>query len=248
MVIRREFLKQSLLFSAAIASGIKFISMPAYAGGKHWDRTLVLLELKGGNDGLNTLVPYTDEEYYNLRPTLGIKRDNIIPISDKIGNARLKFSLLPAVKTLMFPLSALCWPPVTGASKTFAPFDSINFDNLIISFLSVVLISIHKWFLFKYLEIVLITFLSCNNNSINESEEKQITVSNSNKSVIQKKGGKPQDRYSCVINTSGYCIFTGNPHQTGLKPKSNEIIDKEGNYLFSLEEACLLYTSDAADE
>mgnify|MGYP001420031760 FL=1 len=59
--------------------------MPAYAGGKHWDRTLVLLELKGGNDGLNTLVPYTDEEYYNLRPTLGIKRDNIIPISDKIG-------------------------------------------------------------------------------------------------------------------------------------------------------------------
>ena len=85
MVIRREFLKQSLLFSAAIASGIKFISMPAYAGGKHWDRTLVLLELKGGNDGLNTLVPYTDEEYYNLRPTLGIKRDNIIQISDKIG-------------------------------------------------------------------------------------------------------------------------------------------------------------------
>ena len=50
----------------------------------------------------------------------------------------------------MLPLSALCCPPVTGASKTLAPFDSINFDNLIISFSSVVLISIHKCALLIY--------------------------------------------------------------------------------------------------
>ena len=88
-----------------------------------------------------------------------------------------------------------------------------------------------------FVVLILIIILSCKNDSINISEEKYITTSDSNKSVIQQKGGKPQGRYSCIINTSGYCIFTGNPHQTGLKPKSNNIIDKEGIYLFSLREA-----------
>jgi len=88
-----------------------------------------------------------------------------------------------------------------------------------------------------FIVLILIIILSCKNDSINNSEGKYITASDSNKSVIQQKGGKPQDRYSCIINTSGYCIFTGNPHQTGLKPKSNKIIDREGIYLFSLREA-----------
>jgi uncharacterized protein (DUF1501 family) len=85
MMQRREFLKHSVLFSAAISSGIKFIPAPAYAGGVNWNRTLILLELKGGNDGLNTVIPYSDENYYELRPTLGIKRDKVIQISDKVG-------------------------------------------------------------------------------------------------------------------------------------------------------------------
>ena len=91
--------------------------------------------------------------------------------------------------------------------------------------------------------LVLIIILSCNNDSNNDSERKHMTVSNSNKSVIQQKVGKPQDRYSSVINASGYCIFTGNPHQTGLKPRSNEIIDREGTYLFSLGEAVAINSS-----
>jgi len=94
-----------------------------------------------------------------------------------------------------------------------------------------------------FIVLILIIILSCKNDSINISEEKYITTSDSNKSVMQQKGGKPQDRYSCIINTSGYCIFTGNPHQTGLKPKSNNIIDKEGIYLFSLMEAVAINSS-----
>ena len=35
---------------------------------------LVVLEMSGGNDGLNTVVPYADDNYYRLRPTLGIQK------------------------------------------------------------------------------------------------------------------------------------------------------------------------------
>ena len=35
---------------------------------------LVLVQLAGGNDGLNTFIPYEDSNYYKLRPTIGIKK------------------------------------------------------------------------------------------------------------------------------------------------------------------------------
>ena len=44
-------------------------------------RTLVLLELKGGNDGLNTVVPYSDEKYYKLRPQLAVRREQVLQLS-----------------------------------------------------------------------------------------------------------------------------------------------------------------------
>src|SRR5215216_4347880 len=46
---------------------------------------VVLVELKGGNDGLNTVVPYTDAAYYALRPKLAIARDDVVQLSDRIG-------------------------------------------------------------------------------------------------------------------------------------------------------------------
>ena len=85
MIQRREFLKYSMLFPAIVASGVKLILPPAYASDQNWDRTVILLELKGGNDGLNTVIPYTDDLYYELRPALGVKREKVIQISDKFG-------------------------------------------------------------------------------------------------------------------------------------------------------------------
>jgi uncharacterized protein (DUF1501 family) len=49
------------------------------------DRILVVVELSGGNDGLNTLVPFGDDAYYKHRPTLGIKPDKLRKIDDHFG-------------------------------------------------------------------------------------------------------------------------------------------------------------------
>ena len=52
-------------------------------GTGHADRTLVVVELAGGNDGLNTVVPIADPAYRSLRPTLGVA--DAIPLDDVIG-------------------------------------------------------------------------------------------------------------------------------------------------------------------
>jgi uncharacterized protein (DUF1501 family) len=49
------------------------------------DRILVIVELSGGNDGLNTLVPYGDDAYYRHRPTLGIRPQKLLKLDDHFG-------------------------------------------------------------------------------------------------------------------------------------------------------------------
>ncbi len=48
-------------------------------------KTLVVIQLTGGNDGLNTVIPYGDDAYLNNRPTLGFRDSQVLHLSDKIG-------------------------------------------------------------------------------------------------------------------------------------------------------------------
>jgi len=48
-------------------------------------RILVVLQLSGGNDGINTLVPFADPAYATLRPTLGIGANDVLRLTDSLG-------------------------------------------------------------------------------------------------------------------------------------------------------------------
>ena len=64
------------------------------AAAKKSGRRLILIELSGANDGLNTVIPYSDDRYYGLRPELAIKKNDSITITDD-------FSLHSALKDLV---------------------------------------------------------------------------------------------------------------------------------------------------
>ena len=49
------------------------------------DKILVMVNLNGGNDGLNTVIPYQNDIYYNLRPNIAIPGGSVIPLTDELG-------------------------------------------------------------------------------------------------------------------------------------------------------------------
>ena len=85
---RRHFVN---LFSSASGAALLSAHAPGWAqavarrAASADDRILVLVELKGGNDGLNTVVPYTDSAYYQMRPVIGIKPDEVIRLDGTTG-------------------------------------------------------------------------------------------------------------------------------------------------------------------
>ena len=78
---RRELLQA--LGALGITAGLPITSTRAATGGEK--RILVVVELSGANDGLNTLVPYTDDAYYRLRPTIGLPADRVRKVDDRYG-------------------------------------------------------------------------------------------------------------------------------------------------------------------
>jgi uncharacterized protein (DUF1501 family) len=88
---RREFLRFSMAGSSMIALtgaipnflGRTAAQAPAAQQAGARDTILVVVQLTGGNDGLNTVIPYNDADYIRLRPTLKIQ--NSLRVNDRIG-------------------------------------------------------------------------------------------------------------------------------------------------------------------
>jgi uncharacterized protein (DUF1501 family) len=84
MLSRRDFLKRSSLIAAApFIPG--FIERTARAAEPGKDPILVVLEMTGGNDGLNTVVPHRDDGYHRLRPTLRYQANQLVKVNDELG-------------------------------------------------------------------------------------------------------------------------------------------------------------------
>jgi uncharacterized protein (DUF1501 family) len=72
-IARRRFVQQGSVAVAAFGFGAL-----ARAGSEERTRLLVLLELRGGNDSLNTVVPVEDGRYFDLRPRLALRDDAVV--------------------------------------------------------------------------------------------------------------------------------------------------------------------------
>lgn len=82
---RRKFLKQNVLASSLffVPSFVKAFenAIKDSLGFKK----LVIVQLSGGNDGLNTIIPYTNDIYYKSRPNIAISKNDCIKITDEFG-------------------------------------------------------------------------------------------------------------------------------------------------------------------
>jgi uncharacterized protein (DUF1501 family) len=90
MLRRREFLGTGAagLSYVSLAGGMPPLFARAADAAKQKDandHALVIVELEGGNDGLNTVIPFEDALYYRNRRTLGIPKKDVIRLSDLVG-------------------------------------------------------------------------------------------------------------------------------------------------------------------
>ncbi len=89
----------------AAGSGLVLAQAPSWAqavvqsgaqrAGGVADRVLVLIELKGGNDGLNTVVPHADPAYYQMRSSIAIPQADVLRIDPKVGLHPALAGMLP---------------------------------------------------------------------------------------------------------------------------------------------------------
>jgi uncharacterized protein (DUF1501 family) len=85
MFTRRDFLKSSTLLALA-PTVPAFLAQTARAARPAADaRALVVLQLDGGNDGINTVVPFADEGYAKHRKALRLARNSLVKINDSVG-------------------------------------------------------------------------------------------------------------------------------------------------------------------
>jgi uncharacterized protein (DUF1501 family) len=88
MLSRRQLLTRALKGSTLLALSPvvpQFLVNTARAADPGRDHILVVVEMTGGNDGLNTVIPYADDLYRKARPTLGFTKDQVVRLNDEVG-------------------------------------------------------------------------------------------------------------------------------------------------------------------
>src|SRR6516225_6985355 len=89
MFSRRDFLRAGLNTSTLVAltpTVPAFLAQAARAAGPQRDgRVLVVVQLDGGNDGINTVVPFKDDGYAKHRKVLRLPADRLLKFSKEIG-------------------------------------------------------------------------------------------------------------------------------------------------------------------
>jgi uncharacterized protein (DUF1501 family) len=88
MLNRRNFLTRTLQGTSLLALSPAvpgFLARSALAAEPGRDTVLVVVEMTGGNDGLNTVIPYADDLYHKNRPTLRYTKEQVVLIDDHVG-------------------------------------------------------------------------------------------------------------------------------------------------------------------
>lgn len=92
LISRRDLMKRGGVIAIGLMAP-RWLSTIAQAdmismskGGKALsDTILVVCQLSGGNDGLNTFIPYANKKYYAYRPTIGIPDDKVLHVNEQMG-------------------------------------------------------------------------------------------------------------------------------------------------------------------
>ncbi|KOY84637.1 twin-arginine translocation pathway signal [bacterium 336/3] len=82
---RREFLKQSTLATVGTWLIPSFLKAFEEQNINFAGKRLIIIQLSGGNDGLNTIVPFENDIYYNTRPRLAIPKENVLKLNSEQG-------------------------------------------------------------------------------------------------------------------------------------------------------------------
>jgi uncharacterized protein (DUF1501 family) len=88
MLSRRQLLTRALKGSTLLALSPmvpQFLVNTAHAADPGRDHILVVIEMTGGNDGLNTVIPYANDLYHKYRPTLRFTKEQVVRVNDEIG-------------------------------------------------------------------------------------------------------------------------------------------------------------------
>ena len=92
MASRRAFLNQSLGIAVLGSTLPSFLpraalaqSLPALGSTIDPGNVLLVIQMGGGNDGLNTVIPYNDDAYQRARPAISVSESTVLKIDDRIG-------------------------------------------------------------------------------------------------------------------------------------------------------------------